>query len=396
MRRSSRLLNIRTTSISVTFFLISSIGWLSLSLSNLWKFFGVGVMNPSFADLRLISSASSCEIDSQMILEENSCDPWQRPFNYSRLWIMLFRFLHLGQSHTNLVGNLQIVLFALSLSIWLHTILNYSRKTSIYPLILVNLLFIAFSPPVLLLIERGNSDILIFALLTLIYFLFKSNWHFLASFVLGFAIALKIFPLALILFFATRSIPRKWRLSYCVLGSLGFLASYQDLVTIGQRSRLGWNTVMFGINSIPSFFFQFFHLPANQILEWFLGVFLLCALVALLYFWRLPFIFHSWASRDFDFREILEFWSYIFVLIFVFLPSYDLRLPMAIPLFFALLIRLESKFHRYTFSVFLWTLLYASYFSPASLIIIIGDFLIYLFVATLLCFLHSNRSRSAL
>src|SRR5437588_684915 len=88
------------------------------------------------------------------VLAVNPCDPMRRPANYPRLWTDL-SFLGLGQHQTTILGCLNGVLFVfgvLALAV---------RGTAFQGLLLGAL---AFSPAVMLGVERGNVDLTMFAM----------------------------------------------------------------------------------------------------------------------------------------------------------------------------------------------------------------------------------------
>ena len=139
--------------------LIVIVLFISLSQLSSFQFFAVPVMDPTFADLRLITSASECSQNSTWSMNADSCDPWGRPFNYPSLCVEIFSFFNITESHTNFLGLFEITLLGITLSYWLRRAILSDSNFQIWSYVLPFFIF-ALSPPVMLLAERGNVDIL--------------------------------------------------------------------------------------------------------------------------------------------------------------------------------------------------------------------------------------------
>ena len=111
-------------------------------------------MTPSFADLRSITHGAdsySMGLDPRY---ENPCDPWERKLNYPQAWMLLYK-LGLNSTHTFALGVFIIACFVGST---IFVLPNASNRL----LLLFGIAF--FSPVTMLTIERGNNDMLMFAL----------------------------------------------------------------------------------------------------------------------------------------------------------------------------------------------------------------------------------------
>jgi hypothetical protein len=122
-----------------------------------WRQLGVPALNPLFGDLRLVIWGLECTRKSYDTAVLNSCDDSSGWFGYPRIWLTLSG-LGLEQRHLIIAGIALALLFYLAI-LSLVGRLNYSEGI-LYSLFLC-------SPPIMLLIERGNMDILIFLLLSL-------------------------------------------------------------------------------------------------------------------------------------------------------------------------------------------------------------------------------------
>jgi hypothetical protein len=142
--------------LAVTFFL----PWLSIFLcafnlgwSETWRWLQVSPLEPIFADMRTIQAglyAETIGLDAQI---NNPSDPWQRVMNYPAAWISIADVLNLQvESHFLTFVLVQIVLFLTSL--WL--LVTTSPSIVWLPLL--------SSWSLLLCLERGNNDMLMFSL----------------------------------------------------------------------------------------------------------------------------------------------------------------------------------------------------------------------------------------
>ena len=154
-----------------------------------WNKLGVPAMHPPFADLRNVTSGFECTRLGYDVLLENPCDPLARPVIYPRVW-MTIAPLGIDQNHTIALGIVLVLLLYIS-------VFSLSGKLNYYEGLFYSL--ILCSPSCMLLVERGNVDIIIFLLLSLSWvMLCKSNrliGRYLAYSLVFFAAVLKLFPI---------------------------------------------------------------------------------------------------------------------------------------------------------------------------------------------------------
>jgi hypothetical protein len=122
---------------------------------DVWPALGVPSGPSLFFDTRNITAALECHRLGYDPLFESPCDPWNRPMNYPRAWLVL-RYLGINQSHTDLLAVIFIVLFLVAF------LLVVGRLTLGQGL--VGALAIC-SPSVMFAIERANMDIVIFTIM---------------------------------------------------------------------------------------------------------------------------------------------------------------------------------------------------------------------------------------
>lgn len=160
----------------------------------------VSKMLPPFADMRVITAGAECIRLGYDVLMENPCDPWQRLMNYPRIW-SIFAFWGINQSHTVVLGILCGLLFFVLTFVTIER-LNY-LESLFYTLILC-------SPSVMLAVERGNNDLIIFILLALCLLVIKGKnliWRSFGYVLILLSAILKLYPI----FALTSSLKEKKR-----------------------------------------------------------------------------------------------------------------------------------------------------------------------------------------
>jgi hypothetical protein len=148
----------------------------------------VRTMLPPFADMRVITAGAECARLGYDVLVKNPCDPLQRLMNYPRIWLTP-AYWGLNQGHTVTLGVLFGCLFFVLTCVIIER-LNYTESL-FYALILC-------SPSIMLAIERGNCDLIIFILLALSLLMMKNQNLIYRSFAYGlvlFAAILKLYPI---------------------------------------------------------------------------------------------------------------------------------------------------------------------------------------------------------
>lgn len=167
-----------------TFFTRFTASW----YTSLWVYPFVPKLLPPFADLRVITSGAECIRQGYDVLLTNPCDPWNRPMNYPRLWGVPAAW-GLDQSHTIFLGILLGLLFFTAVFISIGR-LNY-LESLIYGLVIV-------SPSVMLSVERGNNDLIVFTIIALSLLAISKNhlpWRSWGYFLILIAAILKLYPI---------------------------------------------------------------------------------------------------------------------------------------------------------------------------------------------------------
>jgi hypothetical protein len=274
----------------------------------------------------------------------------------------IFSFFNLKEHHTALLGVLELIILSVTLSYWLQRVVpsEYAFNKMTYMLFFF---VFAASPPILLLAERGNIDILIFASLTVATTLIRRRWYVISSVLLVLLGTLKIYP------FAGVAIPflaiSKWpnRLFVVVSLGIGGLLIVDELKYISERSITTWNSISYGMNLLPQIFFQKFHMDDSRLFSGVLGFSLFLFLT--LFLWRyfggyISVLAHRILGND-SYKVDFQVFGTIFVFSYFVGTSYDYRLVMTFPLFLVLISGMASKKERVALGVVLIGVMYGGH-----------------------------------
>ena len=195
----------------------------SSAWDHVWQHWKVPSISPGFIDLRSITAGIETERHGGDALVANPYDRMQRPVNYPRVWLYLFAALHINERNLPAVGICFSTLFLLCISILILRSLG-----SIEALIL---LMAGLSWASLFAMERGNSDLFIFAVLFLGC---VSNRESVKLAAYSLAALLKIFPVAALILHTLWK-PARERIAplFATLGVLAILLfQWRDLNAI--------------------------------------------------------------------------------------------------------------------------------------------------------------------
>jgi hypothetical protein len=149
-----------------------------------WLLWNVPALLPYLGDARVITAGAESHALGYDPLINNPMDPLDRPMNYPRVWQLLFH-LGLDQSDTIYFGVILAVLFFSGVFL----ITKHIDQATAWLMTCA-----IFSPAVLLGLERGNIDLLVFFLLALaVYTIKKSRVG--TTVVIGLSFLLKLYPI---------------------------------------------------------------------------------------------------------------------------------------------------------------------------------------------------------
>jgi hypothetical protein len=132
---------------------------------DLWPYLGVKSAPTLFFDARNIAAATDCWALGHDVLVDNPCDPWARPMNYPRVWVLL-HYVGLTQDRTVLFALLAVALFLGSF------LLLVGRLSLAHGAIVAAAVV---SPAVMLAVERANMDIVLFAVFVAAVFAWQAR-----------------------------------------------------------------------------------------------------------------------------------------------------------------------------------------------------------------------------
>lgn len=197
-------------------------------MQKIFSLFGVGIMIPSFGDLRSVTTAADAYREGLNPFISNPYDPWNRPFNYPVLWKLFFFIPAVTESNSSTLGFVLFFVFFFSIAFFIKRINKHG---------LVALFLVLLSPSTMLALERGNVDILIFFFMAL---MITSTSIIRSMLLLFFGIAFKLFPLfaSLILIFkwAKKKLPIA---IFFALVALYILCMHQDIIRVAQKTQYG-------------------------------------------------------------------------------------------------------------------------------------------------------------
>lgn len=366
----------------LTHFFFVNIIYFSIRKYDLWHFLSVPTMQPGFADLRAYTTQVTCSQQGINYLAEN-CDPYDRKIAFLQVWVPLFKLLNFNESKTPHIGNaLQILLF---LSIYS---LAFMLKIQILTLRnLIPFTLILISPPMALLIERGQTEMFFFVSMTICVLLIRNGKNILAYTLLGLLSILKIYPLILIIILLLfRPIKKKnWDVivgaSFLVVGTI-ILFINRALVLEMTRASVSYGfDRTFGVTNIPYAIVEAINLSGITESEVYLerihiqiiGLLFFCLSIIFLLISKKArrFKHASHISNDTNSLTVLIFMSMVFVSYFL-ISSYDYRMVYLIPVFLCYLKAAETNDFpekRYLLALFVVLLMWVQYNGIASVLI---------------------------
>ena len=298
-------------------------GW-----SHTFKSMCVNTLSPVFADLRPLQAMIINSSNFNNIHKTPVKDPWGREQNYPKIWLYIAKFISINDNH-----NL-IIFAAIMITLYIITCIHFIKC---YPYINVVLLMLSSSQ--LLIIERGNIDMVIFTLLTL--GLTIAN-NYIACFIIYLTSILKIYP-----YFAVVYLYNKSKILALTVLPLAFyfLLNYSELISnryaSGSESRNSY-----GSTSIELFLKEFTKLRLSSL---FITVILLSISISIYY------ILYSGKKIQLKIKENNNFKIFlagasIYLMTFILHSNYDYRL---IFLLFTLpfILELNSKIIKYVYVI---------------------------------------------
>ena len=345
INKDSLIYSIISIFISVGFILISDTIFYEKVLHQV---FNIGHVLPSFLDFRCYQAIVPTVEAGLNPYIENPFDPFARPFNLPFIWFYIARFINL---ENEMIFNFVIFLFIFfyCYSVFMITnLLNTNKK-----IFLATLLIISTSS--MLLIERGNTDMIIFFLILCSAF----NSHYIKSSVFIFlATILKVYPI--FAFFINFKNMKSFLVSIAIATG-AFLTFFRQLNFFYSNTSSSSDTgFVFGLGAISNAILKGFNRIEFNLLESFTNIpsvihifLILCVFILIIIF----YLINKKKSSIINFNDIENrlflAGSCIYCGSFIFFSSYDYRLVFlifTIPYFFN---KLNKFFFIYIISLYL-------------------------------------------
>lgn len=309
----------------IVIFSLFYFGW-----TETWSHLGIPTMKPIFGDLRTVQGAYrsiSLGFDPQIV---NPGDPWNRPLNYSKLW------LHIGEIFNIKVERNYILFVSSYVFIYL---LSFFCLLKNFPSFFI--FFCFFSGSSILAIERGNIDLIIFSLLFASTFLIRDCFKSLFIF---FATILKVYPI-----FASITIMKNRKIFYffTIICLFYFGLNYQEIIKMKAATPISI-PMSYGTSNISAIFMKYLNLNISPNV---LGIFMI-TLGFLIY--RIKFIstavtikFSSIKDNKKLYQDLFLVGASIYIGTFLLISNFDYRL-----IFLAFCIPYITKIKRNLISIF--------------------------------------------
>ena len=219
-----RIISKPAISIFSFFVLMQLTTWLPLRY---WRVWGGG----NFIDSQQILQWSECyELQGNSVFESHGeCSG----YIYGSTLLRILSFLNFSTTASQVVGYFLMMILALAISYKMNSFDNYRADPFI--------ILIVLSPPILLLAERANFDILILALVMLAALLFGRNYHFCALLPLALATLLKFYTLPLFLIFFLLNNSKRRKLTTFLITALVTSRVFFDLELIKSSWPTGFS-----------------------------------------------------------------------------------------------------------------------------------------------------------
>jgi hypothetical protein len=292
-------------------------------------------MSLPFADLRLVSSASDCLQNGGWSYSDLNCDPWGRPFNYPSLWVKIFSAVGVVEAQTEFIGRMQIILLAATMFWWVRFTFQLAASRYCRSILIGVVVIFLASPPVLLLMERGNVDILIFFGLSIATVLISRGHYFVPIALLSLLGALKIYPLASFVIVLKSKFTWKKVFFFLIAFGLAGISLIGEWQFVLSRSISTWNSISYGSSLVPLILFQVLGLPGSKSLATLLGwlAFFVTVFIMKFSFATQLTSFGKTLSLNSNSLFVLQGFGSAFLFTYLVGTSYDLRLILLLPVF---------------------------------------------------------------
>lgn len=306
---------------------LAALGALGFSVllqhDRLWDFWGVQPMRPPYVDLVAVLSAGEAHARGLDVYHRNPLDPYGRPHVYGPAWLWTGK-LGLVTEDAWWVGTALAAVF-LAAAALLFAPRNAREALSALPLLL--------SPPLVLGLERGNNDLVVFLLLLGAAACVAQPARaggLLAAAQLVLAAALKFYPLACVAALLARRGPWRHRIALTVGAVLAFaLVAWWQRAGIARALALAPQPKTIFAYGLPVLHYLWTFLPTER--GWIVPGFLAAVVPGAIWLWRtrgaLTEVLPLFGWRTAATLGGVAAWLLCFVLV----PSYPYRIALLLP-----------------------------------------------------------------
>lgn len=240
----TRLLLFSATILIIASSIFSYVFFENVFLLRKWS---IPIDPPGFFDARQITMASESYAQGYDPLKENPLNPRGTRLNYPRIWHILFA-TGITQNHTNLLGIIFLFLFFIGVGMFW-----FSGKFNNLTYFILSA--VTISPAVMLGIERGNIELVIFFILSAALLI---NYYSSVSAIILFLFAsfLKLYPVFAFVYLLKEQSKKFWVqfISACAIFIIYALFTFDDLKQVyltspkNAKSAYGLNVFWMGLN----------------------------------------------------------------------------------------------------------------------------------------------------
>lgn len=167
-------------------------------LKSLWN---ISTMNPFFADIRVITGYNETVMLGKNPLIDNIGDPWGRPMNYPPIWALFAEITKIDHNDAFIFGVFNISLYIVGFLLFTNNLVKNSSLS-------IALLLTFFSPASIMVMERGNIDMIVFFLVSISILAIYYNKVSIFFILTIFASIIKVFPIVTIVALSNKKIKK--------------------------------------------------------------------------------------------------------------------------------------------------------------------------------------------
>jgi hypothetical protein len=293
-------------------------------------------MHPTFADMRLITNSIQCKKSGYNPYVTGKCDQWGRLYNYPPIWLELGRF-SLGPAQTDIAGGL-VAIFFIAVLLTINELRSWIASSI--------MVLAAVSPPILFGIERGNTDLVVFSLVCLLFYFLnplRPGYFQIVSAGAIFLTVLKLYPVAICV-----SLVRARR-DIFIAAFVALIASSALVITLGDQfttflaNQPEYSFRSFGAPVLP---LRLTELHNNTVLRVLSTASAACLAVLTLYlmqkYQRYPRLLPV-LDKNIAINRIATACSLIYLFTFLLTTNFDYRLVYLLPFVLASLNEFENS-----------------------------------------------------